>query len=107
MFLLNAFGGLRRYSAIRRSGPGLGAAGRPRGRHRLHLYRPHVEELEDRLPPGDAVLGGLLAWSWSEPALPLRQPGLLASQRDLNAGLPARVRMLSSDAALSALVGGA
>src|SRR5262249_27567882 len=31
-------------------------------------YRPRLELLEERLPPGDTVLGGLLAWTWAEPA---------------------------------------
>ncbi len=107
MFLFNAFGGLPRNSATRRSGSSPGAGGRPRGRRRPHPYRPHVDVLEDRLPPGDAVLGGLLAWSWSEPAVPLRQPGLLASQSELTAESPARLRVLPWDRELSAPAGGA
>src|SRR5262245_36783340 len=30
-------------------------------------YVTRLEALEDRLPPGDTVLGGLLAWSWTDP----------------------------------------
>src|SRR5712692_8741224 len=97
MFLFNAFGGLGRHAATGRSGPGRGADGRLRVRHRIGLYSPRVEKLEDRLPPGDAVLGGWLAWSWSEPALSLRQPRLLAWQSELAAELPARLRVLPPD----------
>jgi hypothetical protein len=35
---------------------------------RPNPYRPHVEILEDRLPPGDTMLGAYLAWSWSVPS---------------------------------------
>ncbi len=37
---------------------------------RVVPFRPFVERLEDRLPPGDAVLAGLFAHSWLEPRLP-------------------------------------
>src|SRR6266849_3120221 len=73
MLLLTAFGGLRRYWATQHSGLARVAGGRRRGRHRLRFYRPLVDVLEDRLPPGDAVLGGWLAWSWAEPGFSLRQ----------------------------------
>src|SRR5262249_60527674 len=32
---------------------------------RLKTYRPRLDALEERLPPGDAVLGGLLAGWWA------------------------------------------
>src|SRR5437879_8896 len=107
MFLSKVFGGMRRYSATRPSGSGSGAGDRPRGRRRSHLYRPYVDVLEDRLPPGDAVLGGWLAWSWSQPAFPLRHPGSLASQSELTAESPATLRVLPSAHELSAPIGGA
>src|SRR5262249_60283008 len=32
---------------------------------RLKAYRPRLDALEERLPPGDTVLGGLLAGWWA------------------------------------------
>src|SRR5262245_13781251 len=32
---------------------------------RLKTYRPRFDALEERLPPGDTVLGGLLAGWWA------------------------------------------
>jgi hypothetical protein len=37
-------------------------------KHRPRSYRPRLEILEDRLPPGDMVLGTLLAGMLTEPA---------------------------------------
>src|SRR5262245_18826063 len=56
---------------------------RDRARRRPGTYRPQLEPLEERLPPGDAVLGSLLARSFLEPS-PLRgdaRPWPAASRR--------------------------
>src|SRR5262249_3386066 len=36
---------------------------------RRNVYRPQIEALEDRLPPGDAALSGLLMGYWLPPTL--------------------------------------
>jgi len=46
---------------------------------RSPFYRPRLEGLEDRLPPGD-TLGTLLAWSWWGPWVPLVGLGRAAEQ---------------------------
>src|SRR5262249_42647836 len=46
---------------------------------RSRFYRPRLEDLEDRLPPGD-TLGGLLAWSWWGPSAALLNPNPVAPE---------------------------
>ncbi len=92
MLLLNSLGGLRRWSAQRCSG----------GKYRPAHCRPRVEALEDRLPPGDAVLGGLLAWSWLEPTLSFRHTGFLPFPSQLTVGSAASFHVPSFDRELSA-----
>jgi acetyl esterase/lipase len=60
---------------------------------RPHRYRPHLEALEERLPPGDTVLGALLAQAWTEPAsltpndtLDLAPEGRLSLARGVSPG---------------------
>src|SRR5947209_17531571 len=43
---------------------------RSAAKQRVITTRPTVERLEDRLPPGDAVIGGLLAASWMAASCP-------------------------------------
>jgi len=51
-------------------------------------YRPQLLFLEDRLPPGDTVLGGLLGWSWLGTGLAVVDPSLSALERNVNAEPP-------------------
>ena len=54
---------------------------------RDRLCRPFVESLEERLPPGDTILGALLGWSWTQAAAGTRS---FLSQEDAELALEGR-----------------
>jgi hypothetical protein len=64
---------------------------RPNPVRRDRLYRPFVELLEERLPPGDAILGALLGWSWTQAVA--ATPSFL-SQEDPDLALEGRASLV-------------
>jgi len=50
--------------------------------------RPHLEMLEERLPPGDMVLGGFLTWLWTGHGLPAPGDNQPAATSRVTASLP-------------------
>lgn len=62
----------------------------PHGCQRPRRYQPHLESLEERLPPGDVLLAGLLTGSWLESSVAGLDPAAAVSPGLADAGRPAR-----------------
>src|SRR5947209_13429399 len=64
-------------------------AGLVGGSHRPGRYRPRLETLEDRLPPGDLLLGAVLGPALWGPSLSATDPGPSTPEGTSSGSLPA------------------